>query len=173
MKNLMYIAAFMLATMTATAQNFNKVGNLPKVSETYVTGDMFKMISGIDSDDPEFNELMKSVGNLTELRVYTTENKSSAVKMKAFANEFVSSNNMPLLMSVKEDGQKFTFHMRKGSSDQKIKNLVMFIEGFENDMADSVFLVISGDIDLNQIAKITSKMDVPGQKQIEKATKSN
>ncbi|AZQ44157.1 DUF4252 domain-containing protein [Nonlabens ponticola] len=173
MKNLLYIATFILAGMTATAQNFNKVGNLPKVSETYITGEMFKMISGIDSEDPEFNELMKSVGNLTELRVYTTQNASSAIQMKKFTDDFVTTSKMPLLMSVKEGNQKFTFHARKGSSDSKVKNLVMFIEGMDNNMADSVLLVISGDIDLNQIAKITEKMDVPGQRQIEKATKGN
>jgi hypothetical protein len=77
---------------------------------------------------------------------------------------------MDLLMSVKEDGQKFTFHVRKGNTDTKIRELVMFIDGADDKESSAVFLVITGDLDLNQIAKITQQMNIPGQKQIKEAT---
>jgi hypothetical protein len=160
----------MATAMIATAQNFDEVGNLTHVSETRVTGAMFKMISGIDIDDPEFKELMKTVNNLKDLRVYATDDKVSAFKMRTFAEGFVSKNNMELLMSVKEDGQKFTFHVRKGNTETKIKELVMFINGAGDEEASAVFLVMTGDLDLNQIAKITQQMDIPGQKQMKEAT---
>ncbi len=174
MKNVIYIVLFLATAMTATAQNFDEVGNLSHVSETRVTGAMFKMISGIDIEDPEFAELMKTVNNLKDLRVYATDDKGSAVKMKSFADSFISKNNMELLMSVKEDGQKFSFHVRKGNTETKIKELVMFIDGADSKEKESsaVFLVITGDLDLNQIAKITQQMNVPGQKQIKEATQN-
>ncbi|BAO56085.1 DUF4252 domain-containing protein [Nonlabens marinus] len=170
MKKVIYIVLFLATAMTATAQNFDEVGNLSHVSETRVTGAMFKMISGIDIDDPEFAELMKTVNNLKDLRVYATDDKGSAAKMKSFADNFISKNNMDLLMSVKEDGQKFSFHVRKGNTETKIKELVMFIDGADSKESSAVFLVITGDLDLNQIAKITQQMNVPGQKQIKEAT---
>ncbi len=169
MKKLIYITLFMVTAIT-TAQNFDEVGNLSHVSETRVTGAMFKMISGIDIDDPEFAELMKTVDNLKDLRVYATDDKGSAVKMKSFADGFVIKNNMDLLMSVKEDGQRFTFHVKKGNTETKVKELVMYIDGLEDKAASAVFLVITGDLDLNQIAKITQKMNLPGQKQMKEAT---
>lgn len=170
MKNILVILMLVSTTITAIAQNFDEVGNLSHVSETRVTGAMFKMISGIDTDDPDFTDLMKTVDNLTDLRVYATDDKASAAKMKTFATGFITKNKMDLLMSVKEDGQKFTFHVRKGSTDTKIRELVMFIDGSEDKESSAVFLVITGDLDLNQIAKITQQMNIPGQKQIKEAT---
>jgi hypothetical protein len=170
MKNILFILTFLATAITATAQNFDEVGNLSHVSETRVTGAMFKMISGIEIDDPDFAELMKTVDNLTDLRVYATDDKASAAKMKTFATGFITKNKMDLLMSVKEDGQKFTFHVRKGNTDTKIRELVMFIDGADDKESSAVFLVITGDLDLNQIAKITQQMNIPGQKQIKEAT---
>ena len=159
-----------IAVTAATAQNFDEVGNLKHVSETRVTSAMFKMISGIDSSDPEFAELMKTVGNLKDLRIYTTDDVTSSRKIKSFTESMIAKNKMELLMSNKEDGQKFTFHMKKGNTDTKIRELVMFMEDANGDKPDTVLLVITGDLDLNEIAKITQKMNIPGQKQIEKAT---
>jgi len=170
MKKIIYLVLFFATAMTATAQNFDEVSNLKHVSETRVTGAMFKMIASFDSDDPEFDELMKTVGNLKDLRIYTTSDKSSAMKMKSLANGFISKNKMELLMSVKEDGQNFTLHMLKGNSESKIRELLMFIDDTDNNKDESVLMVLSGDLDMKQISKITKSLDVPGQKQIEKAT---
>ncbi|SCY09213.1 protein of unknown function [Nonlabens sp. Hel1_33_55] len=170
MKKIITIVLFFAFAMTATAQSFDEVGNFKHVSETRVTSAMFKMIGGIDLDDPETAELAKIVGNLKDLRVYTTDDATSSSKMKLFTDNFVNKNNLELLMSVKEDGEKFTFHMRKGNGDTKIKELIMFMEDASGNKTDTALLVITGDLDLNQIAKITQKMNIPGQKQIEKAT---
>ncbi len=169
MKKILMIVAFIAGAGLVQAQSFDEVGNLKHVTETRITSTMFKMIAGINTEGEEA-DLLKTVGNLKDLRVYTTEDKVSSSKMKAFTERFINKNNMELLMSVKEDGQKFTFHMRKGNTDTKIKDLVMFIEDADGKMADTVLLVISGDLDLNQIAQITEKMNVPGQKQIKNAT---
>ena len=40
---------------------------------------------------------------------------------------------------------------------RKLRELVMFIEDADGNKADTVLLVITGDLDLNQIAKITQE----------------
>lgn len=172
MKKIIYIAILVLSSGVALAQNLDNIGNLKNTSETVVTSEMFKLIAGIEmgSDDPDVREMKNMVDNLTELRVYTTENKDSAKKMKEIVNAYISKNKLVKLMHVKEDDQMFTFHMRKGSTDKKVRDLVMFMDGNGNDNESSVFLIISGDIDMNQISKITKQLNTPGQKQIEKAT---
>lgn len=174
MKKIIYIAILVLSSGVALAQNLDNIGNLKNTSETVVTSEMFKLIAGIEmgSDDPDVREMKNMVDNLTELRVYTTENKDSAKKMKEIVNAYISKNKLVKLMHVKEDDQMFTFHMRKGSTDKKVRDLVMFMDGNGNDNESSVFLIISGDIDINQISKITKQLNTPGQKQIEKATQS-
>jgi hypothetical protein len=172
MKKIIMIAVIVLSAGMATAQNLDDIGNLKNTSETVVTNEMFKLIAGIEmgSDDPEVQEMKKMVDNLTELRVYMTDNKDSAIKMKTIVDGYISKNKLVKLMHVKEDNQMFTFHMRKGSTDKKVRDLVMFMDGNGSDNEDSVFLIISGDIDMNQISKITKQLNTPGQKQIEKAT---
>lgn len=173
MKNLIYIAAFLLTSGLTMAQNFSALDNLKNTSETVVTDEMFALIANvdIDSDDKEFNEIKNIIDNLKELRIYSTDNPNSAVTLNAFAQKYITKNGLVKLMHVKEDGQMYSFHMRKGSNDKKVRDLVMLINGNgENDDNDTVFLIISGDIDLNQISKLTKMMNVPGQKQIENAT---
>ncbi len=166
------MAVIVLSAGMATAQNLDDIGNLKNTSETVVTNEMFKLIAGIEMgyNDPEVQEMKKMVDNLTELRVYMTDNKDSALKMKTIVDGYISKNKLVKLMHVKEDDQMFTFHMRKGSTDKKVRDLVMFMDGNGDDDESSVFLIISGDIDMNQISKITKQLNTPGQKQIEKAT---
>lgn len=173
MKKILFIAALIFSTGTLMAQNLNSIGNLKNTSETVVTNEMFKLIAGIDigDGDPDVKEMKNMVDNLTELRVYMTENRESAQKMKSIVNGYISKNNLVKLMHVKDEGQMFTFHMRKGSTDKKVRDLVMFMDGNGDENEESVFLIISGDIDMNQISKITKQLNTPGQKQIEEATK--
>ena len=173
MKNILYIAAFLLSVTTVTAQDFNKIGNLKNMSETVVTGEMFKLIANIDVDskDPDMKEMKSMVDKLTEVRIYKTGNMDSASKMKNFVDGYIKSANLAQLMYSKEDGEMFSFYIKKGSTDKKIRNLVMFIDEGNRKGAESVFMIISGDLDLDQVSKLTKYMNVPGQSEIEKATK--
>lgn len=172
MKKFIYITAFLFTSGIAIAQDYSALENLKNISETVVTSEMFSLIANIeiDSDDDDFNQVKKIIDNLSEVRMYSTSNPASAATLNSFATKYISSNNLVKLMHVKEDGQMFTFHMRKGTSDKKVRNLVMLINDTEGDDKDTVFLIISGDIDLNQISKLTKMLNVPGQKQIENAT---
>ncbi|MEP5131865.1 DUF4252 domain-containing protein, partial [Nonlabens ulvanivorans] len=113
MKNLIYITAFLLTSGIAMAQNFSALDNLKNTSETVVTDEMFALIAGvdIDSDDKEFNEIKKIIDNLKELRIYATDNPTSAATLNSFAQKYIANNNLVKLMHVKEDGQMFSFHM--------------------------------------------------------------
>ncbi len=182
MKKIITTAVFFLAVTLGTAQNLNAIANLKNMSETVVESEMFKLMAqfDLDSDDPEFNEIKSIVDNLKELRIYMTDNTDSGNKMKSIVQSYISTNNMVKLMSVKEDNQSFTFHMKKGSGEGKIRELVMLIDGGLPDNVGSgspmdketIFLIISGDIDMSQISKITKQLSIPGQEQIEKATKN-
>ncbi|ARN77261.1 hypothetical protein BST97_04290 [Nonlabens spongiae] len=174
MKRIIFIVAFLVTSVGTMAQNLDSIGNLKNTSETVVTSEMFKLIANIDlgDTDDEVKEMKSMVDNLSELRVYMTDNSDSAKKMKQIVNGYISKNNLVKLMHVKEEDQMFTFHMRKGSTDKKVRDLIMFMDGNGNDGEDSVFLIISGDIDMDQISKITKSLNTPGQKQIEEATKN-
>ena len=47
----------------------------------------------------------------------------------------------------------------------------MFVKDSDKTSKESVIISLTGDIDLNQIAKLTEKMDLPGGEHLEKASK--
>ena len=110
--------------------------------------------------------------SLKDARFYSTSNADSAQKMISMANAYIKSNSLVKLMHVKEDDQNFSFHVKRGSNSKKVRTLVMIIdETMNKENPEALVMKISGDIDLGQISKITKMINVPGQEQIEKATK--
>jgi len=120
-----------------------------------------------DSDE-EYMDLIK---NINSLKVYATENKEVAKDMENAAKSYLKSANLEELMRVKDDGSNVTIYVKEGKSEDFVKELFMFVKDGDNTSNESVIISLTGDIDLNQIAKLTEKMDLPGGEHLEKAGK--
>lgn len=167
------VIALMAAPLFAQ-DAFEKMGSLKNISETVVTKDAFELLAEMDIDiqDPNLKAGKELLDSLKDARFYTTSNLESASKMINMANAYVKSNGLVKLMSVKEDDQDFFFYVKRGSSKKQIQSLVMIIDQTMNKSDTSAIVMkITGNIDLGQISKLTKMMNVPGQKQIEQATK--
>lgn len=173
-KIILTLVLAVMATPLFAQDAFEKMGNLKNISETVVTKDAFELLAEIDMDieDDGIKAGKGLLDSLKDARFYSTSNADSAKKMIAMANSYISSNGLVKLMSVKEDDQLFSFHVKKGSNSKKVKVLVMVIdETMNTGNPEALVMKITGDIDLAQISKITKMINVPGQKQIEDATK--
>lgn len=173
-KIILTLVLAVMATPLFAQDAFEKMGNLKNISETVVTKDAFELLAEIDMDieDDGIKAGKGLLDSLKDARFYSTSNADSAKKMIAMANSYISSNGLVKLMSVKEDDQLFSFHVKKGSNSKKVKVLVMVIDETMNaGKPEALVMKITGDIDLAQISKITKMINVPGQKQIEDATK--
>ncbi|WP_292901438.1 DUF4252 domain-containing protein [Nonlabens sp.] len=170
------ILTLVLAVMTTPlfAQDaFEKMGSLKNIKETVVTKDAFELLAEMDMDiqDENLKAGKDLLDSLKDARFYSTSNADSAKKMISIANAYVKSNSLVKLMSVKEDDQDFAFYIKKGNTPKKIQALVMIIdETMNTSNPEAIVMKITGTIDLGQISKLTKMMNVPGQKQIEKAT---
>jgi hypothetical protein len=175
MKNLILtLVIAVMATPLFAQDAFEKMGNLKNTSETVVTKDAFELLAEINMDieDDGVKAGKGLLDSLKDARFYSTSNPDSAKKMIAMANSYVQKNGLVKLMSVKEDDQDFAFYVKKGSNSKKVSTLVMVIDETMNvGNPEALVMKISGDIDLGQISKITKMINVPGQKQIEEATK--
>jgi hypothetical protein len=175
MKNLILtLVIAVMATPLFAQDAFEKMGNLKNTSETVVTKDAFELLAeiNIDIEDDGVKAVKGLLDSLKDARFYSTSNTESAKKMIAMANSYIQKNGLVKLMSVKEDDQDFAFYVKKGSNSKKVSTLVMVIDETMNvGNPEALVMKISGDIDLGQISKITKMINVPGQKQIEKATK--
>lgn len=173
-KLILTLVIAVMATPLFAQDAFEKMGNLKNTSETVVTKDAFELLAeiNIDIEDDGVKAGKGLLDSLKDARFYSTSNTESAKKMIAMANSYIQKNGLVKLMSVKEDDQDFAFYVKKGSNSKKVSTLVMVIDETMNvGNPEALVMKISGDIDLGQISKITKMINVPGQKQIEKATK--
>ena len=76
------------------------------------------------------------------------------------------------------------FYVKQGKDEDHVSELLMFINGLESVTKDSdieingekrtietVVISLTGDIDLNQISKLTQKMNLPGGEELQKKAK--
>lgn len=164
------VAVMVMSGWIASAQSqFDKFEDIEGVTSVVVTQKAFSLMSkiGQDSDD-EYMELIK---NINSLKVYATESMEVAKQMESAAKSYLKSANLEELMRVKDDGSNVAIYVKEGKSEDFVKELFMFVKDSDSTSKESVIISLTGDIDLNQIAKLTEKMDLPGGEHLEKASK--
>ena len=189
MKKLFVIAAIVLAPALSFSQSiFDKFEDLEEVTSIIVNQKMFTMLAkiDIDTDDPESQEYLDMVKKITGLKVFTTGDEKISKDMGATVAQYLKSNQLAELMRIKDGDQTVQFYVKEGRDDDHVKELLMYVNGLKELTKDqdieingkkreieTVLLSLTGDIDLNQISKITSKMNVPGGDKLKKVEKAN
>lgn len=164
------VAVLVMSGWIANAQaQFDKFEDIDGVTSVVVTQKAFSLMSKIGSESDE--EYMDLIKNIESLRVFATESAEVAIQMEKAATSYLKSANLEKLMTVKEDGSNITIYVREGKSEDFVKELFMFVKDSDKTSKESVIISLTGDIDLNQIAKLTDKMDLPGGEHLEKASK--
>lgn len=185
MKKLILIIAIAVLPIMSFGQSiFDKFEDMDGVTSVVVNQKMFKMLASIevnleDKEDQEYFDLIKKI---TSLKVLTTGEESISAEMKAKVNSYLKSSQLDELMRIKDGNQTVKFYVKEGKDENHVKELLMFVTGLKEltkgeDITingkkrevETVLLSLTGDIDLKQISKLTSKMDLPGGKHLEKA----
>ena len=162
------VAVMIMSGWIASAQSqFDKFEDIDGVTSVVVTQKAFSLMSkiGAESDD----EYMEMIKNINSLKVFATESAEVAKQMESAAKSYLKSANLEELMRVKDGGSNVTIYVKEGKSEDFVKELFMFVKDGDSSSNESVIISLTGDIDLNQIAKLTEKMDLPGGKHLEKA----
>lgn len=157
-------------SLTVNAQDFSKYDNVREVNSFMVNKSMFKLMSklDLDSQDEDVKVYLDLVENLDDIKIYTTENLEYGKQLQADFNALKSKNNLEELMRVNSEGKNVNFYIKPGKSDDFVSQLLMFINSSEASDTQSVLMVINGNIDLKNISKLTSQMNIPGGKSLEK-----
>jgi len=171
MKKLALLILMAVAPLTTFAQSlFDKYEDLDDVTAIVVNKSMFNLLSKIDVeiDDPEARDFMDIAKNIKNLKVFTTENKNISADMKASVSKYLKSSSMEELMRIKDKETNVKFYIREGKDDDHVSELLMFVTGIKEVKAhgrkfETVLLSLTGDIDLNKINSLTSKMNLPDE----------
>lgn len=187
MKKLILIIAIALTSVVSFGQSmFEKYEDMKGVSSGVINQKMFSMIASIDIDldDPDAQKFMEMAKKIESVKILSTGDKGIAASMKADADKHIRTANLAELMRFKDGNQTVKFYVKEGKDENHVKELFMHISGLKELTKDSditingekrefetVVVSITGDIDLREISKITSSMNVPGGKNLEKVGK--
>ncbi len=157
---------------------FDKYEDSDQVTFVAMQPKMFQMLGkmSVSSDDPEAADFFKLVNSITSFKVITTENSKISKDIDVWVTTRLKSSAYEELMRVKDGGSDVKFYVKEGKDADHVKELLMFVTGLQEANIDidgrkieTVLLSLTGDINLQEIAKLTDKMDLPGGKQLKKA----
>lgn len=170
--NLLMIRTVLLASIlcvsTASAQSlFDKYSRNEQVTSVVISESMFKLFAKMQVivDDPDAQAFMELAKEITSLRVLTTSNESIASSIKEDAFEYASSRRLTELMVVRDEDSQVYFYA-ESSRDEHIRELLMLVTELKNvnlngRKFETVLLSITGDLDLEKISLLASKMNLP------------
>lgn len=172
MKNILFIAIFTCFAWNVQAQDaiskfFGKYENNNDFTHVSVSQRMFGLMTDLEMDDPEDQAISDAISKLTGLKILAKEDTDEARALYQEAFRLIPSNEYDELMSVRSEDQNMKFLIKEKGGI--INELLMVMGG------DREFFILSlvGDIDLQQIAKISRALDIDGLDNLEKLEKDN
>lgn len=165
---LITIAAFgqLKAQDDAISKFFGKYEEDISFSNVSINSRMFSLFTDLEVEDEEDQEVLDAISKLKGLKILAKED-GDGKKLYKEAFSLLPRNQYDELMSIRDEDKDMKFLIKeKGGT---ISELLMIMGG------DDEFFILSlvGDIDLNQIARLSSKMDIDGLENLKKLEKGN
>lgn len=157
MKRFVLVAALLLTTITAFAQNgksiYQKYSEAEGVSAVYISPAMFRLIGKIpdlqiEGEDVNLAPIIKS---LTGLYLIDSENPAINASLKADAEQFVRKGNYELLMEAKDSGE--TMRLFTVGTETIVNGFVMIAD--EGD--ETTFIFLDGKMNREELEKVIAE----------------
>ena len=145
---------------SAVDKVFDKYSGKDGYTTVYISSFMFKMLSQLDVDDPEYNEFKKATSGINSIKILTQDGSNSEAFGKELL-EMLPRDEYQEMMVVKDQEEEVLFLAREEGG--KISEFLLIVSGGGED----ALIAIQGDIDLESIASIASGLDMPGLENLE------
>lgn len=169
MKRVLFIIFILGFTAAVFAQNksidrvFDKYAGKEGFTTVYISKYMFNMFANLeDANDKEVEEVQKVFGKLNGIKILATED--GAPKGINFYDEIMKDlprQDYEELMVVKDSESDVVFLAKEEGG--VIVELLLIVSGED----DNALIAITGEIDLNTIAKLSSVMNIKGMGELE------
>jgi Domain of unknown function (DUF4252) len=170
MKKLFFALSFVLtAAFSANAQNdaisrfFDKYINDERFTVVYISPKMFQMVSKIETNDPEWNNVREIVKDITGLRVLVSEDITNGNELYSEALGKVPTTEYSELLTVRDGKENVRFWTKDNGGDV-IEELLLLVGSPD----EFVLLSFTGKIDLDKISTLAKTLDVDGVEHLQK-----
>lgn len=180
----MVLVLFAISSLITKGQSiFDSYANNEEVSYISISPKMFEMLGkmSVSTSDPEAEEFLKMVQSISNFKVLISANGTISGEMFQWFQAQAQEKDLEELITVRDNGSDIHFYVKKGNRENFVEQLLMFAYKKSRDKKattsgkeiESVLMLLEGKIDLNQISKLTEKMDLPGSEQLKKVRKNN
>lgn len=151
------LTTFLGAQTTPLSKLVDKYAGKDGYTYVYVTEYMFQLAAAFaEEEEPEAKELMNS---LDKLVVISADKETNATRSQRFADEVQAA--MPkadykVLLKVKDGGDDVDIIAYEQADT--IRELIITVKSEDEDL----LLILTGNIDLKSIAKLSNTMDIDG-----------
>lgn len=178
MKKIIVIALTFILVNVANAQEslFTAFENNDEVTSVLLNKQAFKMLKSATKNSKDADEYKDLVSGLDELRVLTTENSATANEMRATFEKYLKKNNLIELMRINDKDANVKIYVKEGKSENYVTEFLMLVD--EMNISDKmkghhetelVIVSLTGNINLDDVAKITADMNIPGSEHVQEA----
>ena len=174
MMNMKKIVAIMVLMVTLTAANgqdviskfFTKYQDDETFTNVNISSKMFGLFTQMDVQDPDDKAVLEAISKLKGLKILAKENARNSRELYREALGLIPKN-FEELMSVRDKDKDMKFMIDENGG--KISEMLMIVGGNEEFMIMSIF----GEIDLKQISRIGSKMNIKGLENLQNMDKDH
>tara|TARA_R110000796_G_scaffold248124_2_gene374550 strand:+ start:9970 stop:10494 length:525 start_codon:yes stop_codon:yes gene_type:complete len=166
MKKLILILAIALFPLFGSAQSiFSQFEDNDNVTTVVVNKKAFEMMSKINVDDKDAQEMIDLIKGLDKLQVFTTEDAAIGAEMKGVIDGYLKTSKLSELLSVNDKNAKVNIFVKEGRNDNHVTELLMLVNGIKSggqNTPESVIISITGDIYLDKISSLINGMNISG-----------
>jgi len=174
MKRIVILLTISLIPLIIRAQTgpidklFDKYAGKDGYTTVYITKYMFNMFKNTDeSADEDADELNKVLGKLNSIKILAVDDPTFVPKGTNFYDEIMKElprEKYNELMVVKEKDSDVVFLAREEKGT--IVELLLIAGG--SSVSDNVLISIQGEIDLENISKLSKSLNIQGMESLEK-----
>lgn len=150
----------------AISKFFSKYEDDMSFTVVNITSRMFNLFTDLEVESPEDKEVLEAISKLKGLRILAKEDGVDGMKLYKEAFALVPKNEYGELMTIREENKNMRFLIKEQNG--KISELLMLMGGEKEFFILSLF----GEIDLNQMSKISRKMNIDGLDHLDKLDKN-
>ncbi|MEX2233294.1 MAG: DUF4252 domain-containing protein [Cyclobacteriaceae bacterium] len=160
MKKIVAIVVLMSTVNAANSQDviskfFTKYQDDETFTNVNISSKMFGLFTEMDAETPEDKEVLEAISKLKGLKILAKQNARNSRELYKEALGLIPKN-FEELMSVRDKDKDVKFMIDENGG--KISEMLMVVGGNEEFMIMSLF----GEIDLKQISRIGTKMNIKG-----------